>query len=371
MATTPVDNTHDNEIGEGAAALVKTTKLMIVMLRIAIAVLLIAYILSGFFYVEPTEYALVLRFGKISGTAGEEIVESGSWQWTWPKPIGEVVRIPKKTQSLSTDYFYFNDEYLGGPESKPVLSDSAGPLVTGTDGYLLTKDENILHAKWGLTYDIVDPVIFYTSQVDADATIRRIFESTILKRIARTAIDQALYADPDDLRKKVKRDTLKAFEKLNIGIKVKFVNFGESTPPRSSVLAFYEVQKSEHVKQTLILEAETYRNTTTQSAKGLAKRRQAEAEAYASELVSSVQAEAQYFNQLLEQYQKKPDIAIRNLISITRQHVMQDAEKILLPASPGEIRIRLNRVKPTVTDDTTTAAAAAAAAAGSSGHRPH
>jgi len=366
MATIPVNHTHDNEVGEGTAALVKTTKLMILMLRITIAVLLTAYILSGFFYVEPTEYALVLRFGKISGTAGEEIVESGSWQWAWPKPIGEVVRIPKKTQSLSTDYFYFNDEYLGGPESKPALSATAGPLVTGTDGYLLTKDENILHATWGLTYDIVDPVTYYTSQIDANATIRRIFESTILKRIARTAIDQALYADPDDLRKKVKKDTLKVFEERNIGIKVKFVNFGESTPPRTSVLAFYEVQKSEHVKQTLILEAETYRNTTTQNAKGLAKQRQAEAEAYASELVASVKAEVLYFNQLLEQYRNNPDIAIRNLISITRQHVMQNAEKILLPPTPGEIRIRLNRVKPIVIDN-----AATTSAADSSSHQPH
>ena len=363
MTTAPV-NTHNDEVGEGTAALVKTTKLMILMLRIAIAVLLIAYILSGFFYVGPSEYALVLRFGKISGTAGEEIVESGAWQWAWPKPIGEVVRIPKKTQSLSTDYYYFNDAYMGGPENKPALTANAGPLVTGTDGYLLTKDENILHAKWGLTYDVVDPVTYYTSQIDANATIRRVFESTILKRIARTGIDQALYADPDNLRKKVKKDTLKAFEELDIGIKVKFVNFGESTPPRTSVLAFHEVQKSEHIKQTLILEAETYRSTTLQNSNGLAKQRQAEADAYASELIASVQAESQYFNQLLEQYQDKPDIAIRNLISITRQNVMQNAEKILLPAAPGEIRIRLNRIKPAVTHDT-------AAGAGSSNHHPH
>ena len=363
MTTAPV-NIHNDEVGEGTAALVKTTKLMILMLRIAIAVLLIAYILSGFFYVGPSEYALVLRFGKISGTAGEEIVESGAWQWAWPKPIGEVVRIPKKTQSLSTDYYYFNDAYMGGPENKPALTANAGPLVTGTDGYLLTKDENILHAKWGLTYDVVDPVTYYTSQIDANATIRRVFESTILKRIARTGIDQALYADPDNLRKKVKKDTLKAFEELDIGIKVKFVNFGESTPPRTSVLAFHEVQKSEHIKQTLILEAETYRSTTLQNSNGLAKQRQAEADAYASELIASVQAESQYFNQLLEQYQDKPDIAIRNLISITRQNVMQNAEKILLPADPGEIRIRLNRIKPTVTHDT-------AAGAGSSNHHPH
>lgn len=42
---------------------------------------------------------------------------------------------------------------------------------------------------------------------------------------------------------------------------------------------------------------------------------------------------------------------------------MQNAEKILLPTAPGEIRIRLNRIKPTVINSAT--------ATGSSNHQPH
>ena len=55
--------------------------------------LVVIFLGSGFFTVEPNEVAVKLRFGKPVGTGEDRILQQGL-HWSPPSPIGEIVKIP-------------------------------------------------------------------------------------------------------------------------------------------------------------------------------------------------------------------------------------------------------------------------------------
>ena len=63
------------------------------VVKLAIWVLVIVFLCSGFFTVGPQEKAVILRFGKPVGE-GEKALLSAGLHWAFPKPIDEIVRIP-------------------------------------------------------------------------------------------------------------------------------------------------------------------------------------------------------------------------------------------------------------------------------------
>lgn len=342
MATNPPNNSEE-EVSEGAAALVKTTRLMILILRMTIAVLVVIYVLSGFFYVSPSESAFVLRFGKIVGDPTPEVIEPGTWHWAWPKPAGRVVRIPKSTQHLETDYFFFNDDYLGGPQNRPRLTEAPGTLVTGTDGYLVTGNTNILHCKWGVEYVIDDPIAYYSTHLDPESAIRRALESAVLKRAARTPIERTLYAEAQDFATDVETDARAAIHALGAGVKVKKITYVDKTPPRTAVLAFQGVQKAKLQKSGAISRAKEYKSTTAQQAIGIASQITAKAGSDRTRLIAEVNAEANYFTQLLEQYREQPSLTMMKLANDTIRHIHRNADMYIIPADQSELRIQLDQ----------------------------
>ena len=69
--------------------------------------LFVVYLLSGQFIVGPDEQAFVLRFGRLVGDEGEQIIEAGRWHWAFPKPVDKVVRIPvRQARTVRTDHFW-------------------------------------------------------------------------------------------------------------------------------------------------------------------------------------------------------------------------------------------------------------------------
>lgn len=167
------------------------------VLKIVMAVLVVVYLLSGLFKVPQDQVALRLRFGRIVGEEGRQvIVPDGRLHWSWPYPVEQVLRVPgsKVIQQVSLDRaFYFNitDEMVGRSEDEMFLSrDGLDPLQ---DGSLLTADANLVHARWNVSFVIGDPVAYIRNVGDIAAArtlVLATVEQAIVYAAARTVSDE-------------------------------------------------------------------------------------------------------------------------------------------------------------------------------------
>src|SRR5258708_23226706 len=68
------------------------------IVKIAMVVLAVGFVASGFFKVDPQQQAVILRFGKPVGEATQNLLGPRP-HWSYPLPIDEVVQVSLSTLS--------------------------------------------------------------------------------------------------------------------------------------------------------------------------------------------------------------------------------------------------------------------------------
>src|ERR1044071_4960319 len=128
------------------------------VVKFLMVVLVGAFILSGVFTVKPNQVAIKLRFGAPVGTGAAQLLRPGL-HWKFPYPIDDVVYVPVGETHIvtSTAGWYFQTPAEAAAGQKPQ---AIGMLRAGVDGYTLTGDGDIIHARATLSYRISDPVSY-------------------------------------------------------------------------------------------------------------------------------------------------------------------------------------------------------------------
>src|ERR1019366_3056721 len=89
------DHPHAPEMQDaGSQALAEALRSSFVIVKIAMAALVVIIFAAGFFTVNSGEKAVILRFGKPLGDGPKMLLSAGKLYWSFPYPIDEVVRIP-------------------------------------------------------------------------------------------------------------------------------------------------------------------------------------------------------------------------------------------------------------------------------------
>ena len=99
-------NFEGEQFDAASKSLTDALRLSFAILKVIMVILIVLFLTSGFFQVEPGEEAIVLRLGKIRELTKpgmdtpQKVLLEGFW-WTWPAPISEVVKIPSnKKQTM-------------------------------------------------------------------------------------------------------------------------------------------------------------------------------------------------------------------------------------------------------------------------------
>ena len=118
-------------------------------------VLVLVFLGSGFFKVGPQEQAIILRFGKPVGEGEKALLGPGA-ALVLPYPIDEHIKVSisgmQQVAPRSAGTRPRRSRNWRAPNRPPAAS-----LNPALDGYVLTADENIVHARATLTYRISDP----------------------------------------------------------------------------------------------------------------------------------------------------------------------------------------------------------------------
>ena len=248
------------ELDAATRSLHRALRLSFGVLRLAMLVFVVLFAVSGVFSVNEGEVAVRLRFGRVAAYDGESILEPGGPYFAWPAPIDEVVRVSTTVERLELDRsFWF--EMGSGDALKPLdeIRPRAGGLAPGRDGSLLTGDQNIVHARWSVSYRVrTADAAFYLANVGgrehADRLVRYAAEAAIVRIVAQTPVDEFVRGLVQDGA--IERNLQARLTQLETGIEVVEVQLRQPTPPLSVRPAFLEVSQAESEKAERIQTAQ-------------------------------------------------------------------------------------------------------------------
>lgn len=325
----------------GSQALSEALRSSFGIVKIIMVVLVIVFIGSGIFTVPPNQKAVVLRFGKTSSAAKNQLLGPGL-HWSWPYPIDEKVFIPiSEIQTVTSSVGW----YATNPDgSEAQVGQSLNPAL---DGYALTADGNIIHARVTLDYQITDPINYVLNFKDAKEIVTNALDNALLDAAAQFNVDDAVRLERGAFKDKVVQLFSRAVEQQQLGIVVGSSKL-ESIPPRQVNEAFNAVTAAEQESSTTNNAARSAASTMLSAALSESNSIINTATSDRAKLLSNIRAESTNFLDRLPAYERNPQLFRQLLLTETWRKVLANADdKEVMPdradGKSRELRLQLNR----------------------------
>lgn len=277
---------------------------------LVVAAIVVVYFLSGFFLVGPDQVGLIKRFGKFTKSVGPGL------GYHLPFPIESVVVID--TSNLRKQEIGFRTIRTGTYQTY------------ANESLMLTGDGNIVSVELVVQYYVGDPAKLAFTIVDDGDIVRFTTESVLREEVASSTIDSILTTERDTISVKTAERVQEELDRLDTGIIVKNVFLQEVAPPQQVITAFDDVNSAKQDKEKLIYEAEKYTNDIIPKAEGEAAQIIKDAEGYAQERILNAEGEAERFLEILEEYEKAPDVTRTRMYLETLNKVLSEASKTVV-----------------------------------------
>lgn len=345
-------------------ALAATIKL----LRWLLVGLMGIYLGSGFTRVAPNEDALVYRFGRLQRT-----LHPPGILFALPAPIDRVVKIPTRTQHELFLNAWAREETTAPAETPPVAeampqmpasllavlpSANVGPgttrALTGRglhpvfDGYTLTGDTNLVHARFTLRYRIADPFSYVSAATPANHPLLMeglVFDAAT-RALAASKIEDVVGGGMERLRTRVRELAQARADALRLGVELVAFEVNSIVPPQATAAAFADVTSAQVEARTTLEQARTSRAQMMPKAESDAFRTRQLAIAEGKELTLRARGEAASFRALLAEHRAAPSLVETRLRAEMLEQVLPRVKtKTLVPGEGGQLNIFLREIK--------------------------
>jgi membrane protease subunit HflK len=192
---------------------------------------------------------------------------------------------------------------------------------------MITGDLNTALVPWVVQYRITDPKTYLFGAREPEQTLRDLSESVMREVIGDRTVDEVLTIGRHDIETSTLQRLADLCSQYGLGIQIQQVQLATVRPPPAVQAAFNDVNQAQQEKQTAINQAWAVYNDAVPNARGQAKEREKQAEAYAFTRVNQAKGEAQKFSLLLAEYRKAPEITRRRLYLEAMQAIMPNLQK--------------------------------------------
>jgi membrane protease subunit HflK len=313
---------------------------------IAGLIVLVIWLLSGVYVVNPDEQGVVLRFGAFNRVTTPGI----NYHLPWPVESVETPQVTRENQ-LNVGYA------IPRPGSDAVRD-------VPEESLMLTGDENIVDINFTVFWVIrqAGDFLFNVQALGTtqDLTIRAVAESAMREVVGRNQIEPILTANREPIQEEVRELMQRILDSYGAGVTVTRVQMQKADPPQQVLEAYRDVQAAVTDQDRMKNEAEAYANRVVPEARGGAARIVQQAEGYKQQVVAQAQGEAQRFVAVFDQYKRAPDVTRRRIYLETMQDILANMNKVILDNRSGqgvvpylplpELRQQQNRPGPPVAD---------------------
>jgi len=281
--------------------------------------LLLMFLWSTWFTVQPEETGIVQRFGAVERTVGPGL------HFKFPDGIERVRLVP--TARVLKEEFGFGTAATGaGGRTQYAADKKAFKDVS----LMLTGDLNVIDVQWIVQYRIEDPVRYLFRVRESRQTIRDIAEAVTRRVVGNRLGSDVLTVGRVAVSTEVKVEMQKILSDYETGVRLVTVELQDVTPPDTVKPAFNEVNEARQDRERTINQAQEQANREIPKARGEATRTITEAEGYAVERVNRANGEATRFRAVLAEYQRAPEVTRRRLYLEAMAGILPDAKALYI-----------------------------------------
>jgi|TARA_Y100000389_G_scaffold175346_1_gene186030 modulator of FtsH protease HflK len=280
--------------------------------------LILLWLSTGFYKVEPDEEAVILYFGKYhsSSTPGLD--------YHIPYPIGQVIKL--SVTNVNTEEFGFSSTNRRNYSNRNLDAESL----------MLTGDENIVDIEFQIQWQISDIQNFIFNISDQTSTIRKASESAIREIIARTPISDALAEGKKRIEDQTKTLLQQILDSYGAGVQIALVQLRRVDPPSQVIDSYRDVQTARANNREVINKAESYSNDIIPRAKGKAAKMIEEANAYKQEVIAKAEGEIGRYMQVFKQYKRAKRVTKKRIYLETMERLYSDIDKIIIDGNASK-----------------------------------
>lgn len=337
-----IENTNAPAVKEspGMRSLNEALRVFFFVIRLVMVLTVIYFLFSGVFRLKQHEVGLVLRFGKITGTPGKQVLNPGRLYWAFPYPIDEVVKIDaSQIRELKIYNFWYQENVqtaINEEEGKVQEAGGEGEgLTPGQGGYSLTGDINILHFVWTASYRIKDPLLYFLNLAeplehadDVEVCVRPFVKAAVTNAVVREAnrmkIDDIRREMQEEFKNAVARTAQSVLDETKTGVKLESLALRISVP-NAAAEAFNQVLNAGNIRGGELSKARGYKSKTIRDAEGEAAEIRGKARGYKGKVIASAMADKGYIESLLKKYPKDT----RKLDVYLRQYYLEVLDEVL------------------------------------------
>jgi membrane protease subunit HflK len=283
------------------------------ILPVAIGAIVILWLASGVYTVNPGHKGVVRTFGKETGRTEPGL----NYRYPWPFQRVDIVSV-EQIRRIEVGF--------------------RGAHRIPEEALMLTGDENIVDAQIVVQYRVADPSKYLFRLRDPESALLGATEVALRSTVGSMTIDQVMIEE----RAKVQEDARSFIQRLmdayESGLVITEVKLQAADPPDQVRDAFHDVVRAREDKEKVINVAKGYQADILPKARGEAEKTLREAEGYREQRVLLATGEAARFLSVLAEYEKARDVTRERLHLETIEKVLPDIDKIVIG---GDVSQRL------------------------------
>jgi membrane protease subunit HflK len=195
---------------------------------------------------------------------------------------------------------------------------------------MITSDFNFVNIDFFVEWQVSHPVkALYASHRPVEI-LSFLVQSGARSVVSNTDIDSVLTTGKGEIQASIREHVTTALDELDIGIRLVNVVIQDSEPPTAEVMAaFKSVENARQEKDTLVNNANRYRNEQIPNARATSDQILQGAEANKRARINEANGQVARFNEMFSEYIKNPEITRMRLFFEAMERIIPGVEVII------------------------------------------
>jgi membrane protease subunit HflK len=282
---------------------------------------LVLWLASGLYVVNPGDHAVIQRFGAWTRTQSEP-----GLGYHLPAPFEHDTIV--NVQQIRRLGIGFADTFgsTGATEKRGLPEESL----------MLTSDRNIVDLDLEVQWNVKNSEDFLFNIEDQEGTIKKVAESAIREIVGQTPMFQIITNQREQVADRTRTIIQQNLDQYKSGVNITQVLIQKAEVHPDVQDAFQDVQSAKQDAEDVQNRASAYREDILPKARGQAIQMTQQAEAYKRSTVDKAKGDADRFSSILAAYQNGKDVTRERMYLETMEEVLKNAHKIILDSKNSQ-----------------------------------
>lgn len=286
-----------------------------ILYLLIIGIVLLVWLATGIYIVQPGQEGVVLTFGKFANVTGSGL------NYRLPWPIQSVAIVNVESIRRAEIGFRTTDR----DRKREVLSEAL----------MLTKDENIVQVELLVQYRVASSRDFVFNVQNPEQILLTSAEVALRSTVGHMTVDDVITQERARVQEETRTFLSKLMTDYGTGIQVTDVRLQVADPPKEVRDAFQDVVRARADKERLINESQAYQNNVVPKARGEKQQAIEEATAFKEEQILHATGDANRFLAVLKEYRSARQVTRERMHIEALEKILNQVELILVDDDVG------------------------------------